>query len=278
VAYLEASQLVFDNDSRTRFRLVLAAEHTPELQQLAPNWLRLEPSVSSAMFIVRETFGNRELETAMTVTICRLEPGQHSPTVTDNTTTSTSTDTGTDTSAITTLPVVPSSLTAEQLCRGLQSTTLLVAGASAMFAKWARDFQSHRNSLPLFDQQRSDQAGGDPNIRYFHSYWSVPPGMALVISFSPPVPCQSWNFQLNNHWMESLDYRYHKVHTNSVLATPDSPFSPDTSTDTTGMGSGAGAGAGEVPPVSFTLVVTHEERRGGGGNWLTTAGHDCGTM
>ena len=50
-------------------------------------------------------------------------------------------------------------------------------------------------------------AGGDPNIRYYHSYWRLPAGMALRIRVRPP-PCRCWNFQLNNHWMESLDYRY----------------------------------------------------------------------
>ena len=42
----------------------------------------------------------------------------------------------------------------------------------------------------------------------------------MRIRFTPP-PCRCWNFQLNNHWMESLDYRYHSIHTNSSLATPD---------------------------------------------------------
>ena len=40
-------------------------------------------------------------------------------------------------------------------------------------------------------------AGGDPNIRYYHSYWRLPAGMALRIRVHPP-PCRCWNFQLNS--------------------------------------------------------------------------------
>ena len=45
-----------------------------------------------------------------------------------------------------------------------------------MFAKWAHGFQGHCNALPLFDQQKSNDAGGDPNIRYYHSYWRLGEG------------------------------------------------------------------------------------------------------
>lgn len=113
-----------------------------------------------------------------------------------------------------------------------------------MFAKWARDFQRHSNQLPLFDQKLSDSVGGDPNIRYYHSHWALAEDEALVgrtasgvgngssvtfnlINFTPspsfaqvinasPPPCRTWNFQVNNYWMESLDYRYHRIHVNKV--------------------------------------------------------------
>ena len=100
----------------------------------------------------------------------------------------------------------PTPLTARQLDDGLKSASLLVAGASLLFAKWARDFQRHSNALPRFDQNVSSAAGGDPNIAYYHSHWALAEDEALVIEMTPP-DCEYWNFQLNNYWTESLDYR-----------------------------------------------------------------------
>jgi len=93
--------------------------------------------------------------------------------------------------------------------------------------------------------------------RYYHSYWRLAPGEVLRIVARPP-PCRAWNFQLNNHWMESLDYRYHQVHTNSTLARPD-----------------------DDAPHCYTLIVSHEDPNSDGhfrGNWIETTGHKCGTM
>ena len=245
VDYLEADKLRYDNvpageapTAGSTFTIILSAERPPD----APNWLRLEPEPREAMCIVRQTFGDRGAETAAAVTIQRRleqQPGG-------------STEGG--------APPPPKPLSCEALDDGLQSAAVLVAGASAMFAKWAYGFQQETNRLPLFDQERSNQAGGDPNIRYYHAYWKLEAHEALRIRAKPP-PCRCWNFQLNNHWMESLDYRYHTVHTNSTLATPD----PD--------GSGW-----------YTLLVAHRDPNAEGtpptfrGNWIETTGHHQGTM
>ena len=73
-----------------------------------------------------------------------------------------------------------------------------------MFARWGSELRAGTNTLPLFDVERSNKMGGDPYIRYFHSYWAVEPGQALLIEAVPPPAVDTWNFQLNNHWMESL--------------------------------------------------------------------------
>lgn len=180
------------------------------------------------MFIVRQTFGDRSAECPARMSIS-LRDGQG----------------------------IPALFTAAKLEQSLQSAGVLVAGASMMFARWAHEFQAHTNELPLFDQERSNKAGGDPNIRYYHSYWRIEHEQALCIKVRPPT-CRCWNFQLNNHWMESLDYRYHPVHTNSTLARADSDD----------------AGA-------FTIIVAHADPNADGqyhGNWISTVGHTCGTM
>ena len=90
-------------------------------------------------------------------------------------------------------------------------------GCAKLFQKWADDFQKHPNQLPLFDAAVAGAAGGDPNIVYYHSYWQLAPDEALVIDATPPE-CDYWNFQLSNHWLESLDYRYWPIHLNKATA------------------------------------------------------------
>ena len=123
-----------------------------------------------------------------------------------------------------------------------------------MFARWAAEFQGHTNQLPLFDQQRSDAVGGDPNIRYYHSYWRLAADEALLIEAQPPE-CATWNFQLNNHWMESLDYRHRRVHVNKFTAR-----------------------YGAAGAVRIVVAAAPPADAAGDCNWIDTCGHRCGTM
>jgi hypothetical protein len=126
----------------------------------------------------------------------------------------------------------------------------MVAGATMLFASWADGFQAHVNTLPEFDQATSLAAHGDPNICYYHSYWKLGPDEALVVEATPPE-CDYWNFQLNNHWMESLDYAHRRISVNKHEAVYDDGG-------------------------SVRIVVAHEDP--GVPNWLTTDGHAFGTM
>ncbi|HKP55257.1 MAG TPA: hypothetical protein VJV78_00975, partial [Polyangiales bacterium] len=104
--------------------------------------------------------------------------------------------------------------------------------------------------LPLFEPALAAAAGGAEDITYYHGYWLLAEHEALVIDLQPP-DCDYWNFQLNNHWMESLDYRYYTIALNkhSAVAAPD------------GL---------------VRLIVAHRDP--GLGNWIDTCGHRRGTM
>ena len=234
VSYMESSEIIYDDMAKKTFRVILSADRPRTGANVPPNWMKLCSDISTALFIVRQTFGLREKEVPARLQISMWDP------ITE-----------------TTITAMPAPLTTEKLQKGLRSTALFVAGASAMFASWSKGFQKHTNKLPMFDQKLSDSVGGDPNIRYYHSYWNIPPDHALVIKFNPP-DCKFWNFQLNNHWMESLDYRYHPVHVNSAMA------------------------RGNVDG-TCTIIVAHNnpnvvESPTFYGNWVSTAGHECGTM
>ena len=231
VDYVEANDMAVNADGS--FEIVLS-QARPEG---AANWLRTLPG--QGLFIVRQTFLDRESEEPAALTVERVGAG-----------------------------AVPPPLTCEQLDNGLASAGLFAAGAPLLFAKWARDFQRHPNQLPLFDQATSNNAGGDPGIRYYHSYWRLARGEALVIDAVPP-PCEHGNFQVNNYWMESLDYRYHDVHTNKHLAN----YFP---------GGAVRIVLCHEPPAAAEVRrrLGDEAYEAGGKHWtwLTTADHDCGTM
>ena len=212
--YVEASELDIDPDGG--FELLLSS--TPQ----SGNWLPMQPETGT--LIVRQTFLDREAEIPAELCIERVNCADG------------------DTR--------PAPVTAARIDEGLASTGRLVAGASVLFAKWARDFQRHSNTLPRFDQEVSNAAGGDPNIAYYHSHWALAEDEALIVEARPPE-CEYWNFQLNNYWMESLDYRYHRIHTNKHLA----HYEDDG---------------------SVRLVVAHRDP--GLPNWIETVGHTSGTM
>lgn len=184
----------------------------------AANWLPTSPNTK--MLMLRELLRDRDRDVPSKLTIRRREP------------------------------VAPVPFGPARLSDGLAQAGQFVAGASLMFTRWANGMKSHTNTLPRFDQAKSDAAGGDPQMAYFHSYWAVPLGKALIIE--TPVPeCTTWNCVLQNHWMESLDYRVEQIHVNKHSAS----YRPDG---------------------SVRIVVAHEDP--GVPNWLRTQGHEFGTI
>ena len=212
--HIESDQIEMDENGC--FELVLSCNPQDR------NWLPMRPETGT--LVVRQTFLDRNAETPADLTIERINCPEEERRA--------------------------SQLTAMALDEGLGKAGALVAGAPLLFAKWARDFKRHSNELPRFDPQVSLAAGGDPNIAYYHSHWALAEDEALLIEVTPPE-CEYWNFQLNNYWMESLDYRHFTIHTNKHLA----HYEEDG---------------------SVRLIIAHEDP--GRPNWIETAGHMSGTM
>jgi hypothetical protein len=183
------------------------------------NWLKIEEETT--MVMVRQTFADRAVEQPAEMKISSIpDPG------------------------------IPEPLSPGKLDEGLKAASMLVGGAPVLFTKWARGFKKHANTLPLFDPEVSNAAGGDETIIYYHSYWKLEEGMALVIEVTPPS-CDTWNFQLNNYWMESLDYRFHNICINK-------------------------SGAQLESDGSVRIIISHEDPHLP--NWIETAHHREGTM
>ena len=208
---LEDRDLLLEPDGS--FEIILSK--TPK----GENWIRIEEE--TGLLMVRQTFLDRFREVPAEVRVENLD-GRVAPD-----------------------PVTPSMVDG-----GLQTAAMFVGGASLLFARWANGFQKHTNRLPLFDPETSNAAGGDPNIIYYHSHWRLADNESLEIEVTPP-DCDSWNFQLNNYWMESLDYRYFTVCINKASAIYQ-------------------------PGGSVKLTVAHRDP--GTPNWIDTCGHREGTM
>lgn len=143
----------------------------------------------------------------------------------------------------------PPPLEEATLAAGLRDTAAFVRGIAGTFIDWSKMFAAHPNSFPEIDQAMFQKGGGATDIYYAHAYWKLAPDEAWVIEVTPPE-CYYWNFQLDNWWMESLDYRFQRVTVNKHTARLE-------------------------PDGSLKLVVAASDC--GVGNWIDTAGHGEGT-
>lgn len=183
------------------------------------NWLPLEDD--SSILIVRQTFFDKAKETAATVNIEAVN--------------STS---------------IPTPLSSEMLETALARVPAFVGGTSGIFRQWTEQFRKdNKNQLNTADQSMFINAGGDPMIYYLHGWWELGEDEALQITSDIP-DCEGWNFQLNNVWMESLDYRHHQIHLNNSSAVPNADG-------------------------TVTLTVCNKPTAQ---NWIDTAGHSRGSM
>lgn len=202
-------------DAEGNFELIVCAGET------TGNWLPMQADTDN--LLVRQTFRNRNTEVRAELHIECLDPS------------------GTDI------------LDPDQFAIQLQRVVPFVTGTVGLFSGWMEVFSTHINQLPANDQQMCLQAGGDPSIYYHNSYWSLAVGQALLIEFTAPQNYRAWNFQLSNYWMESLDYRYHRICINDHSAV---------------VGDNG----------SIQIIVAHQNPGSAFPNWISTAGHEVGAM
>lgn len=147
------------------------------------------------------------------------------------------------------LPNIPEPLSADKLVRGLTASAKFVEATAAIFADWSESFMETPNTL-IFKPIEEGTGLGDPNNLFWHGYWNIGANQALIIEAMPPE-CETWNFQLNNYWEESLDFRFHNVTINKHSAKYEADG-------------------------SVKIVISHCDP--GFGNWMETVGHTNGTM
>lgn len=210
---LDSADLVLDEDGG--FEIIVSPTREGK------NWLPL--AADSSMLIVRQTFLDRANEQPAEVHIAALDAPR----------------------------ATPEPLDGARFARNLHNAIGFTEGTAATFARWTALMRAEQfNQLATVDQTMFWRAGGDPTIFYLHGYWKLAADEALVIE--APIPaCSFWNFQCDNVWFESLDYRHHRIHVNAHSAKLNEDG-------------------------SVTIVLA--PRDPGFGNWIDTAGHSHGTM
>jgi hypothetical protein len=196
------------------FEVIVSATRKPG------NWLPMTAD-STALLAVRQTFLDRSREQRAELTIECLNGAAH-----------------------------PAPLDPRQLNGQLLAAANFVQSTARIFADWSQRFTANPNAFTVMNQSETQRQGGDPSFFYAQGYWRLQPDEALVIDISP-TQAKFWNLQVDNYWMESLDYRYFTIHVNKQTTR----YRPD-------------GGA--------TLVLAHRDP--GVPNWLNTTGHELGTL
>ncbi|MBK7949216.1 MAG: hypothetical protein IPK00_10870 [Deltaproteobacteria bacterium] len=144
----------------------------------------------------------------------------------------------------------PAPLDPAAFANGLERVGRVLEGTVGQFLAWTKSFAEHRHEIREIDPKLSAAAQGDPKTRYFYSYWEIAEDEAFVVDLEPP-PCEYWNLQIGNHWLESFDFMSFGTHVNPATAVFDE--------------------RGRV-----RVVVARRDP--GVPNWLDTAGHARGGL
>jgi len=210
IAHLDTKDLQVEPDGT--FEITLSAEPA------SGNWLLITPETKTVS--IRQTFLDRAREKPADLKIEQID------------------DLG-----------PPPPLTLEAVKAQLASASGFTNYCAKTFTDWTESYLAHPNALPPADQEKCLRAGGDPNIYFYRSFWSLGPDEALVVHIPRVPPCDTWNVQVDNYWQESMDYRHHRSNVNKHTAAYD-------------------------PDGGVTIVIAHRDP--GHPNWLDTAHHRLG--
>lgn len=212
---IDSSQLEFNADGT--FEILMSREEKPG------NWLPM--TENSGMVIVRQTFGNRKKEKRAELRIECLNPERAN-----------------------------NNLDPDQLEPQLGQALQFLESTVGLGLLWTRMYkETTLNELPAHDQLMLRAAGGDPTIHYYQSHWQLAPEEALAVTIRDLPECQTWNLQLSNFWMESLEHRFFDVSVNKFTAR----YEPDG---------------------SVKILIAHRDPGRQHPNWLNTLGHSEGGM
>jgi hypothetical protein len=158
VDYLDASQLIMQQDGES-FEIILATQRPKDYcnpdqspttdECVRGNWLRTLRNPDRGLFILRQTFVDRQGETPVNVVIEVIESEP---------------DVAITARSAKVIRTLPREITPAKLEEALTTTGTFVAAVPLLFNNWVAGFQKATNQLPLFDQEVSNKMGGDPNM------------------------------------------------------------------------------------------------------------------
>lgn len=203
-------------DAAGNFEIIVSREKQPG------NWLPMREETNSLQ--VRETLLNRKQDKPADIQIEIIHRG---------------------------LDHCPRPLDEAEITRSLQAAGQFVSGVTKQFIGWTRYFSERPNEIYLVPPELSAFAKGDPNTLTYYGYFSLQEGQGLLVEFTPPK-CNYWNFQIANHWVESLDYLDYQTHFNQSTIQLDSN--------------------------GVARIVISKAKPTGSANWIDSAGHDRGCI
>jgi hypothetical protein len=200
---------------------ILLTQKPPKSQKA--NWLPLKPE--STNIVVRQTFGIRKQEKRADLRIECLNPERPN-----------------------------NNLDPAKLEAQLMGALAFLEGTVKLGLMWTKEYQeTSLNRLHPHDQAVLQAAGGDPTIHYYQSHWQLAPDEALAVRIPFLPECQTWNLQLSNFYMESLDHRFFNTCINKFQARYEKDG-------------------------SVKILIAHSDPGPAHPNWLNTLGHDQGGM